>query len=80
VRTGVSRCHEGLSRWEEWSDEISLSSNPSNIKFKIYNKSYVSFKDDFIGEGEMELSSLGYNKISFFSSEAVYIGEMEITI
>jgi hypothetical protein len=51
IRTAHTSIKEGLCRWAEWTEDIKLSTNPSNIRFTLFSKSFTSFDDKVIGKG-----------------------------
>jgi hypothetical protein len=54
-------------QWKEAFEPVPILAEPCFLRFKVYNKKYSSYRDDLIGEVEVELSTHGLMKVPLYT-------------
>lgn len=53
-RTSIIESNRNIClKWYEWTDDLILTPQASQLDIKILNKRYTAFKDDLLAEGQI---------------------------
>lgn len=58
-RSSLSKPEANYHLWNESSAPFLLSTNPSTLTLKLYSKEYSRFRDELIGQTNLEINQLG---------------------
>jgi hypothetical protein len=51
-RTSILEGNKDSLKWHEWTDDLILTPEATDLEIKVLNKRYTAFKDDLLAEGQ----------------------------
>jgi hypothetical protein len=78
LKSMTKKCEGDTCVWNEDFDPIVISEDPSDMKVKIYNKKYNTFRDEFLGDLEVLITTADRLKLPLYSKKGDFLGELLI--
>lgn len=76
VRSHLADCQQDTCRWNESFDAIDATPEPALMRLKLYDKTFNSVRDDFIGEVEFIVDVADLLKLPIYNQYSDLIGQI----